>query len=151
VDKDQVDHSKEKLRTLPQKLVGIFIEPIFPFLQKVVQSVGIMREAPTLEGAHRRQPYLIRMMRPDETTEILITRLESVGFSLHDIALNDPGQLVSMRRLDEKYPDRQFHIRIFNDGEIRGHYELTPEDHPMDHWNEKLFEPSPNFLTWLEK
>ena len=34
---------------------------------------------------------------------------------------------------DPEKPDWQYHIRIFCDGEVRGHYEMTPEDHSFTH------------------
>ena len=39
---------------------------------------------------------------------------------------------------------------MFKDGEIRGHYEETPEDHPIAHFEEKVFGPrTEKFKEWL--
>ena len=130
--------------------VRIVISPLFPFFQRTVQSLGLLRQAPSVEGPYSRQPFFVRFMHATETIETLVERLRKAGFYDESIALHDPGQIVSMRRLDDAHPDRQFHIRIFTDGEIRGHYEFTPEDHPIAHWNETLFTPSDQFMTWLQ-
>ena len=125
-------------RTLPQTLFFI-IRPFFSPGQWLVQSLGFMREAKTVEGPYRRQPYLVTRFDQGQTSQA-IARLLATGFRHEPIALNEYGQIASMRRLDEAQPDRQYHVRVFEDGEVRGHYELTPEDHPVGHWNERVFE-----------
>ncbi len=47
----------------------------------------------------------------------------------------DRGQYTSMRRMyvDESGKWRQIHIRVFNDGEVRGHDELAPEEDAYAH------------------
>ena len=137
-------------RTLAQRVVRLLVRPIFPFLQGLIQSLGFMREAITVEGPYHRQPYLIRMRTSEETTGALIERLMRAGFHSEEIALHEQGQVASLRRLCDTYPDRQFHIRLFSDGEIRGHYEYTPEDRPYSHWQETLFENrNEEFLRFL--
>lgn len=56
------------------------------------------------------------------------------------MAFVDPGEEFGMRKLcpvDYRY---QYHVRVFKDGEVRGHYEKTPEDYPLDHLNEVDFQ-----------
>ena len=41
-------------------------------------------------------------------------------------------------------------MRVFSDGEIRGHYEFTPEAHPFSHFEEKgETEHKKDFLKFL--
>ncbi len=55
-------------------------------------------------------------------------------------AFVDPDEAFGMRKLCEKNCKYQYHVRVFSDGEIRGHYEKTPEDHPFDHLHEIDFQ-----------
>lgn len=115
------------IRTAPQLLVRLFVRPFFPFFQWLVLSLGIVK-APDV-----RQPYSFGYLREGISTSDAKEHLRTQGFFMNRIAFNDPGQVLSMRRLCDKKPDWQYHIRIFEDGEICAHYELTPEDHPFAH------------------
>ncbi len=125
-------------RTLAQ-LLFLPLRPVFPAVQWLVQSLGFMCEAKTVEGPHRRQPYRIGSCDPKDTGAV-VEAFRAAGFRNECIALNEIGQIASMRRIDRARPDQQYHVRVFSDGEVRGHYELTPEDHPIGHWNERVFE-----------
>lgn len=57
------------------------------------------------------------------------------GFGNHFVAWVDEGQVLSWRKLVDF--NNQYHLRVFNDGELRGHFEYTPEGHPIDHFVEK--------------
>ena len=50
------------------------------------------------------------------------------------MAWADTGQVLSWRKLESF--DYQYHLRVFKDGEIRGHYEFTPESKPVEHFVE---------------
>jgi len=43
----------------------------------------------------------------------------------------EKGEVLSWRKLLNK--KEQYHLRVFEDGEIRGHFEYTPEAHPLEH------------------
>lgn len=60
--------------------------------------------------------------------------LESRGFGNHFIAWKEDGQFASVRLLNGF--EWQYHIRIFENGEVRAHYETTPEGHPFMHARE---------------
>ncbi len=140
-----------RTRTLAQLLFKIFVRPIFPFLQKGIQSFGLFTRAVTVEGPYQRQPYLIRHVTQGETIEDILSKLRHADFHSEPLALQEHGQRASLRKLCDEVQGHQYHIRIFTDGEIRGHYELTPEDHPIGHWKEKVFENrKEKFLTWLK-
>lgn len=78
-----------------------------------------------------RQNYILGRVAPGKTLDGLLAHLERQGFGNHFIAWGDDGEVVSLRRLDG--PRFQYHLRIFKDGEVRGHYERTPETHPILH------------------
>jgi hypothetical protein len=78
-----------------------------------------------------RQDFLLGMLDPARSVHEFVSFLVSEGFGNHFIAWKETNELVSLRRtVDFKY---QYHIRIFKDGEVRGHYEFTPEYHPVLH------------------
>lgn len=107
-----------------QQAVWHLIYPLFPYFQKSVNF---------LHGK-KRQQYYLGWLAAGKTITDLKTHLTSQGFGNHFIAWIDPGQVLSWRRLESF--THQYHIRVFADGEIRGHYELTPEAHPIKHFKE---------------
>jgi hypothetical protein len=82
-----------------------------------------------------RQPYHIGWLAPGKTLKELEKHLYNEwGFGNHFVAWRDNGQVLSWRKLENF--DNQYHLRVFKDGEIRGHYEYTPESKPVDHFIE---------------
>ena len=96
-----------------------------------------------------RQRYHIGWIVPGKTLEELKMHLHNKwGFGNHFIAWPDSGQVLSWRKLVNFR--EQYHIRVFEDGEIRGHFEATPEAHPIDHFDEKgEKESKEDFLKFL--
>lgn len=43
----------------------------------------------------------------------------------------------------------QYHIRLFEDREVRGHYEYSSEGNPFAHVNESTFEKRTNYFKEL--
>lgn len=130
------------IRTVRQLLVRIVVRPVFPFFQWVVIKTKILEQPP-------RQPFLLGTLAvpPDEA----IAHLKATGFFTNRIAWPDPGQVASLRRLCDERHTWQYHIRLFEDGEVRGHYERTPEDFPLRHLNNVGFEDRKEvFLTWIQ-
>jgi len=114
----------KNIRTFRQLFVRIVIRPIFPLLQFIVVSFGVYRCFP-------REKFLLgKLIVPLEEAK---QYLKEQGFFSNRIALILQGQVLSMRKLDPEKPDWQYHVRIFCDGEVRGHYEMTPEDHSLTH------------------
>lgn len=94
-----------------------------------------------------RQKYLLGRLNYSYDKNDLVTFLSSNGFETARIAWHDPGEVLSMRRLDKDV--FQYHIRLFADGEIRAHYEYSPESHPVGHVFEKHFKPETEFYKNL--
>jgi len=115
--------------------------PVHPYVRDAIIALRIYK----YEG---RQDYLIGKIAPSLSIEEIVAYLIEQGYSNHFIALEDPGEVVSLRYTDSfKY---QYHIRVFEDGEVRAHYEFTPECHPILHmkngnWEDRRHE----FLTLL--
>jgi hypothetical protein len=96
----------------------------------------------------KRQKYHIGYLAPGKTLEDLKLHLHSEwGFGNHFIAWEDNGQVLSWRKLNNF--QNQYHLRVFKDGEIRGHYEFTPEAHPLEHLKEKRVDRKEDFLKFL--
>jgi hypothetical protein len=82
-----------------------------------------------------RQNYVLGRLRRDKKVSEFLQYLAGIGFFNHFIAWEDDGQVASLRKLvDFKW---QYHLRVFKDGEVRGHYELTPESHPFKHYKKR--------------
>jgi hypothetical protein len=99
--------------------------PLHPYFRDIALSVGLVSHV-------GRQNYLVGKIAPGETLESIIECLVDAGYGNHFIAWKDDGELASLRKLVGF--EYQYHIRIFADGEIRGHYEYTPEYKPILHW-----------------
>ena len=83
-----------------------------------------------------RQKYHLGWLTPGKTLEGLKHHLhDKWGFGNHFIAWVDQDQVLSWRKLTD-FQD-QYHLRVYSDGEICGHYEFTPEAHPIEHIEEK--------------
>ncbi len=120
-----------------------FIYHFFLPLRKFLLNMGIVWHK---KG---RQRYHIGWLAPGKTLEDLKKHLhEKWGFGNHFIAWSDQAQVLSWRKL-VNFND-QYHLRVFSDGEIRGHFEITPEAHPLDHFEEKgEIEKKEDFLKFL--
>jgi len=114
----------------------------FPYVRDILVGAHIIHH----DG---RQNYLLGKLKSTITLETFLSHLRKHGFGNHFIAWRDDGQLISLRRLDGF--DHQYHLRIFKDGEIRGHYEFTPESHPLWHRKDVGAEPRrEEFLQWIQ-
>ena len=96
-----------------------------------------------------RQLYHLGWLAPGKTLEDLKEHLHSKwGFGNHFIAWIDEDQVLSWRKLTD-FQD-QYHLRIYKDGEICGHFEFTPEAHPFEHIEEKgEVDKTEDFLKFL--
>jgi len=104
------------------------IYPHFTAMQKFFLKMGLHQKG--------RQKYHIGWVAPGKTLESLKRHLhEKWGFGNHFVAWTDDDQVLSWRKLAD-FQD-QYHLRVYKDGEICGHFEYTPEAHPVDHFIEK--------------
>lgn len=96
-----------------------------------------------------RQEYLIGHLKDTQSVYNLKKHLTKNGFEKAILSWIDTGEILSMRKIDNKI--FQYHLRVFNDTEIRGHYEYSPEAKPLFHCLEKYFEPKKEYFTKLTK
>lgn len=118
------------------------ITPVFPHVRDGLVKLGVIYH----EG---RQRYPLGWIPRNRSIRELIEHLAEKGFSNHFVAWVDDDEFVSLRKLTDFHS--QYHLRIFGDGEIRGHYERTPEAHPIAHFLESGMEARrEEFLKFLE-
>ncbi len=96
---------------------------------------------------HFRQNYLIGFLKSNKSPEDLMRHLNSKGYSRAHLAWKDKGEVFSVRKIVRH--DFQYHIRFFNDYEIRGHYEYTAESHPIGHLCEAVFTDPKDYFDHL--
>jgi hypothetical protein len=100
--------------------------PVFPYVEHFFVPVH----------QKKRQRFHIGWLAPGKTLAEMMHHLSThYGFGNHFVAWEDPSQVLSWRKLIGF--DYQYHLRVFSDGEIRGHFERTPESAPIDHFFEK--------------
>ncbi len=102
-----------------------------PYVRDFVVRIGLVKH-------FGQQPFLIGYVAKGISIRSFIEHLIEIGYSNHFVALRDDGELIGLRITDGF--TRQYHIRVFADGSVRGHYEYTPEAHPFLHLNEVGFE-----------
>jgi hypothetical protein len=87
-------------------------------------------------------------LNPSRSVREFVTFLVGQGFGNHFIAWRDTDELVSLRKtVGFRY---QYHVRVFEDGEVRCHYEYTPEYRPFRHLIQIGFEDrTPEFMEIL--
>lgn len=109
----------------------ILYTPYHGFFRDALLVLRLIRH----EGRH---DFLFGKIAPHVSIEEFIRFLTARGYGNHFVAWKDKGELVSLRYApDFTY---QYHLRIFEDGEVRGHYEYTPESHCIWHIAEVGFE-----------
>lgn len=98
--------------------------PMHPYVRDILLAARVIQHT-------GRQEHLLGTLAPEEMIESITRYLVSQGYGNHFVAWRDKGEMVGLRRVENF--EYQYHIRIFEDGEVRGHYEYTPECHPILH------------------
>lgn len=120
---------------------------------RILWTIAYKVWPPIIRGAEKfglhdfRQKYLLGHLNAKYNSENLENLLFRHGFENALIAWCDPGEVLSMRLIHKEI--YQYHIRLFKDGEIRAHYEFTPESHPYDHFMEAHFNPETEYYKKL--
>lgn len=112
--------------------------PFHPFFRDVCIKLGIVSLEKKTERWGARQDFLIGTIAPGETFETVVAHLVGQGYCNHFVAWEDDGEVVSLRYVEDF--KTQYHVRIFDDGEVRAHFELTPEHSPFKHYYAVGFE-----------
>ncbi|HEX5429709.1 MAG TPA: hypothetical protein VFX17_01345 [Patescibacteria group bacterium] len=114
------------------RIIYRIIEPIFPYVRDALLACGIIHH-------HGRQRYPVGFLEKNKNAQEFENYLGRLGFRKNKIAWKDEGEILGMRKLDGF--DFCYHIRIFSDGEVRGHYERTVESNAWNHFFEIGMEP----------
>ena len=96
-------------------------------------------------GFHRgRQAYHVGRIHDLGDLSTIKQHLKHEGFEDAVLAWKDSDELLNMRKVDNK--KFQYHIRLFDDGEVRGHYEYSSEGNPWRHIREIGFTSSKKYF-----
>lgn len=127
--KDRLPHSK---MAYPERAAHILkyhfwrvYTPFHPYIRDLALSLGIVKH----EGRSERFP--VGSIAPHSSIDKVVEYLIAQGYAYHKVAWEDEGEIVGLRKVVNF--EFQYHIRIYVDGEVRGHYEFTPESYPLLH------------------
>ena len=107
----------------------------------------VLRKLEKIKVHNKRQEFLLGFLKKEVSVEEVNTYLSRQGFEKAILAWKDPDEAVSMRKIDLKI--YQYHIRVYKDKEVRGHYEYSSEGNPWGHVREKCFEPRQEYFKSL--
>ncbi len=96
-----------------------------------------------------RQDFLVGHVESTDHIKQLEYHLIQQWYEKVILAWMDPGEILSMRKLDNKI--YQYHIRIFDDREVRWHYEYASEGSPIRHVLEIWFQDKSSYFRELLK
>ncbi len=115
---------------------------IFKKLQKLLHKTKILKYP-------GRQPYHVGWLAPGKSLGDLRLYLHANwGFGGKFMSFEDAEQVLSWRKIEPH--GGQYHIRVFKDGEIRGHYEKMPETGVLEHLSERgQHEAKEDFVKFL--
>ena len=116
-----------RARHLPKYAFWRLYTPLHPLVRDSVVATGLVRPG-------GRKDFLLGYVAPGQTIKEFVSYLVDKGYGNHFVAWHDEGQVVSLRYVEDFV--YQYHVRVFEDGEVRGHYEYTPECHPVLHLKE---------------
>ena len=123
-----------------KKIIWKIMYRIWPPVVRLLELVKIHNS---------RQDFLLGHLSPKYNLESFKKFLLEQDFEFNVLSYRDPGEILAMRKLDSlKY---QYHIRLFNDGEIRGHYEYAPEAKPIAHSFATLMESKKEYFEKILK
>ncbi len=114
-------HKVNPYISTPKKLLWACI---LPFHNRVRDAITLLRLRKPI-----RQPFYIGQCK--QAPESLQLYLQKHGFEPTKIAWKDEGEVLSLRKIQDRI--FQHHVRVFDDGQIRGHFEYTPESHMIKH------------------
>lgn len=120
------------------KLIWRIIYIVYPPFLRVLEKVKIH------EG---RQNFLLGYLNKKYNLFDLRDFLFANGYEDAILAWKDTGEILNMRLIDKEI--YQYHLRVFENGEIRGHYEYSPESHPLKHVSAIFFENRNEYFEQL--
>ena len=116
--------------------------PYHPAVRDLAIKLGIVHH-------HGRQEWLIGTIAPHLSIQEFVFNLLRQGFGNHFVAWKDDGELISLRHADNF--EYQYHLRVFEDREVRALYEYTPEYRPFLHLHKYHIEPKRDYFLNILK
>ncbi|MEK6846245.1 MAG: hypothetical protein AABY26_05770, partial [Nanoarchaeota archaeon] len=113
------------------KLIYLFWPPVL----RVLEKIGVHNE---------RQDYHLGSLNENVSIIEVNDYLVKKGFEKAILSWKDPGEILNLRKIDKDI--YQYHLRIFDDGEIRAHYEYSSEGRPFSHISAKVFSPEKEYF-----
>ena len=101
-----------------------YYSPYHPTVRDSVIALNVVKN-------YGRQPYLLGAIAPHISIEDFVGFLVDNEYAYHRVAWEDEGEVVSLRHVKDFV--FQYHVRVFSDRQVRGHYEYTPECYPLRH------------------
>ncbi len=125
-------------KKLKPKLIWRIVYKVWPPVLRVLER---------LKFHNYKQPWVLGCLKDGYSEKDLRELLIENGFEDAILTWKDPGEVLGMRKVDKKV--FQYHIRLFDNGEIRGHYEYSSEGHPWNHSIEKGMKPCREYFEKL--
>ena len=114
---------------------------VYPYLRDFILATHIW--------VHKgRQKFVIGITKRSITRDEVEKILYSENFEQSICSWVDDGEVLSMRKREGVF---QYHVRYFVDGELRGHFEYSPESYPIKHLRGELMEPKKEYFTKIFK
>jgi len=111
---------------------------IWPMLwNHISRAIRLWIQRRILKAEVGRQPYFIGWISPARLwTRYYKKLLYEYFYQDNHLSFCDKDEVFNVRRLKEQDGKRyQIHLRGFEDGELRAHYEISPEADPIRHYN----------------
>lgn len=118
--------------------------PIHPFLRHALTAISF---DVVDQEKEKWQDFVLGKITPGLSVKEFVDFLVSKGYGNHFVHSKHDGEIVGLRHVENFY--YQYHVRIFKDGEVRGHYEHTPESHPFRHIRERGIEDRSEYFYEL--
>ena len=113
---------------------------IFKYIRNSLLKIKVIKHS-------GRQDYKIGNLKKRYSKKDLNEYLLIQGFENDYYAWIDDNQVFSLRKLMKG--GYQYHIRLFKDDDVRGHYEYAPDCYPVRHYFGKVFNPNKKYFTKL--
>jgi len=119
-------------------IVWKLVYKIYPPFLRVLEKIDVHSG---------RQDFLLGHLKSNVPINKINTILVNNGFEPAILSWKDTGEILNLRKNDKDI--FQYHLRIFHDGEIRGHYEYSSEGNPWKHVFAKHFVPEEEYFNEL--
>jgi hypothetical protein len=114
---------------------------IYPPILRILEKLGFHKG---------RQLYLIGILDKNKISPKNFEEyLKDLGYEKAILAWKDDGEIFSLRKINNY--NFQYHIRLFDNDEIRCHYEYSSEANPIKHVMETIFNPETEYFESILK